>query len=65
MSLNTLDIMQWGDKTITTCLMFLLLELFLKGKNFAFKYIYFLLTRLYIKVHKQQHHNQTSNVILN
>lgn len=32
MVLNTIDMLQWTDKKLTTCLVLLLLELFLDGK---------------------------------
>lgn len=32
MVLNTIDMLQWTDKKLTTCLILLLLELFLDGK---------------------------------
>lgn len=32
MVLNTIDMLQWTDKKLTTCLVLLLLELFLDGE---------------------------------
>lgn len=37
MVLNTIDMLQWTDKKLTTCLILLLLELFLDGKLDAAK----------------------------
>lgn len=35
MVLNTIDMLQWTDKKLTTCLVLLLLELFLDGKCYG------------------------------